>query len=156
MKKFITLFLTTISIIVLTSLSYSQTTVSYSVEHGTDAPSTVNGCSNVELVVVYNNGGANVTVSGGVYQLDQNLGVNLFVSIPSGATVVSKKINFSFTLSSNVYTYDIIDASNWDVINYAQCSCPPVKSKTIIIQEYFSRSNKKVIYHIDNALNNNC
>lgn len=156
MKKRFKVLLCAFSIVLLGGFAIGQTQVLYSLEHGTDYPSTADGCTMVQFEVVYNSGGTEGSAYSSWLQLDQGVGVSVAVNIPSGATIVSKKVNFSFTLSSNTYTYTIIDGSNWVDNMFVECNCPPVKSKVLSIQEVYHKANKKVIYHLTSPLQGDC
>ena len=141
------LFLTMFVMLVISFTTSAQTSVSMLVEHGTSTA--LNGCSEVYLKVTYTQtGGGTYLATSGVVQLDKNNSTTLATTIPSGATVLSKKIVFTFTLSSNTYSYLITDSNDTEAINFPGCSCPNDGSKILNIQEVFGRSSK-VVYGLD-------
>lgn len=142
--------------ILMSYATTAQTTVSYQVEHATDAPSTASGCSNVSLSVTYTMpGGGTYLATSTLVQLDQNQSASLSTTIPSTATVLTKKIVFSFNSSANTYQYLITNASNSESNSFVNCNCPPVSSKYLMIQENAGK-HAKVIYYITDVVSGGC
>lgn len=128
-------------------ISHSAT-YSYTVRHTTDAPSTVLGCSQVSLKVVYNTGGStNGIANSSQVTINQGNAHTFSVTIPTGATIVSVTVKFSFS-GGNSYDYVLTNSSTSTAyIGYANCSCPPVSSKNLALTELYGRTTELQFYH---------
>jgi hypothetical protein len=118
----------------------------------------VGNCSEVRMKVVYNTGGSvntfattsTVTISPGNYY-------DFSLTIPDGATIVSKTIEFSFSQSSNVYSFTVNGTVHEDIPVFPACSCPSSgSSDALYIQEIPTGRNAAVNYSVGFFLSGGC
>jgi len=126
--------------------SFSMT-VSQRVRHMTDLPMTGLGCSQVRFKVIYNTGSG---MDGIVYSNSVNMNsgsvYDFSVTIPDGATIVSKTVQFNF-VGGNSYNYIITGTNNSPFIQYTNCSCPTIASKILMLTETTGKSAELQFYH---------
>lgn len=149
MKKFIVLSFIFLAI----NCSYAMT-VGQRVSHTADGLTIASGCSMVRMKLIYNTGGggANTFTYSSWVTLNAGSYYDFSFTIPDGSTVVSKIVEFSFTLSSNTYSYTLTGTTNEVINNYVDCSCPPSSSKVLWIDEIPSGRDAALQYHIDTYL----
>lgn len=122
-------------------------TVSQRVRHMTDIPATGLGCSQVRVKVIYNTGSG---MDGIAFSNSVNLNSGSYydfnVTIPDGATIISKTVQFTFA-GGNSYNYVITGTNNSPFIQYTNCSCPTIASKILMLTETIGKSAELQFYH---------
>lgn len=142
-------------IIAFSSLSLN---VTQTVRHVTDVipVGSSTGCTEVRLKVVYNTGGSiNGIAFSATATINQGSYYNFSVTIPNGATIISKTVEFQFAGGSS-HNYLITNSTTGDLYySNLNCYCPPAHSRALVLKELAGRT-EELQFHFDTIGSGGC
>lgn len=140
------------------SFSSFSLNVTQTVRHVTDVipVGTSTGCAEVRLKVVYNTGGSiNGIAFSTTATINQGSSYNFSVTIPNGATIVSKTVEFQFAGGSS-HNYLITNSTTADLyFTNLNCYCPPAHSRAFVLKELAGRT-EELQFHFDTTGSGGC